>query len=136
MLFDRRGNAGRKLKKAGLILGALFIIWLPIEDTDTRYVIPLAAGLCAWLGARFVLLRREGAGMATYGSVGLLAGLVVSLAAVALISFKGGLHAHGFPDFALVQVRDVLISTPWWAAAGLLTGLATGWWVHKTTRGS
>jgi len=121
------------LRKAGLILGTLFIIWLPTEDTDTRYVIPLAVGFCAWLGARVVLLRNGTVGIATYSVIGLLTGLGVSIVAVALIGFKGGLHGHGFPDFALVQVQDVLNSTPWWAVGGIAVGLAIGWNVNRTT---
>lgn len=72
--------------------------------------------------------------MTIYAGAGLVAGLAVSLVAVTLISFKGGLHGHGFPDFSLVQVRDVILSTPWWAVAGLLTALATGGWVAKTNK--
>lgn len=135
MPLNHTGNSSKGLREVGLILGALFLIWLPIEDTDTRYVIPLAAGFCAWLGARVVLSRRIDADMAAFGSIGLLAGLVVSLVAVALISFKGGLHGHGFPDFALTQVKDVLNSTAWWAAGGLAAGLATGWKAKRTTKG-
>lgn len=135
MPLNHPGNSSKRLRNAGLILGTLFLIWLPNEDTDTRYVISLAVGSCAWLGARVVLSRRIDAGMAVFASIGLLAGLVVSLAAVVLISFKGGLHGHGFPDFALVQVQEVLNSTPWWAAGGLAAGLAIGWNVNRTTKG-
>jgi hypothetical protein len=134
MPLNHPGDSSKRLRKAGLILGTLFLIWLPIEDTDTRYVIPLAAGFCAWLGARVILSRRIDAGMVAFASIGLLAGLVVSLVAVALISFKGGLHGHGFPEFALAQVKDVLNSTPWWAAGGLAAGLAMGWKVNRTTK--
>ena len=110
----------------GLLLGVAFLIWLPIEDVDTRYVIPLAAGLCSLLGFRFFLSRTWAIRITPFALGGALTGLAVAPTAVLFISFKSGLHAHGFPDFPFVQVRDLLYSTPSWGLAGLLAGLGLG----------
>ena len=101
-------------------------MWLTYEDVDTRYVIPLAVGLCVWLGIRFFLNRTRAISIAQLGLGGALTGLAVTPTAVIFISFKSGLHAHGFPDFPLVQVRDLLYSTPLWVLVGLLAGLGLG----------
>ena len=112
-----------------MLMGVVFLMWLPIEDVDTRYVIPLAVGLCAWLGIRFFLSRTGVISIAQLGLGGALTGLAVTPTAVIFISFKSGLHAHGFPDFPLVQVRDLLYSTPSWVLVGLLAGLGLGVWM-------
>jgi hypothetical protein len=113
------------LRLAGFMLALFFMIWLPIEDTSTAYVVPLAAGVCVWLAARAVIKRDSQLGR--YLIIGALAGLAVAPLAVFLMVFKSGLHAHGFADFTLEQLWAVLLTSPYWGASGLLLGLLIGW---------
>ena len=52
-----------------------------------------------------------------------LLGFAVPVFAVFLMVFKGGLHAHGFPDFLPAQILAVLRSAPWFALGGALAAL-------------
>ena len=99
-------------------MGILFLIWTPVEDTDVIYALLLGAGIAAW-GALWALPGRS-AGWSL--AIGGLAGLLVSPLTIALMSFKSGLHAHGFPDFSPSQAVQVLDQIPYWTAAGLLAG--------------
>jgi hypothetical protein len=101
------------------------MIWLPIEDTSTTYVIPLAIGVCAWLAVRAFL--RIGLQLHYHILIGALAGLAVAPLAAFLMIFKSGLHAHGFPDFTLEQLWAVLLTSPYWGSAGLILGALVGW---------
>jgi hypothetical protein len=64
-----------------------------------------------------------------YPLAGLLSGLAVTPLALLLMAFKSGVHGHGLPDFTPNQVTLVLLSTPAWAAAGLLVGLGIALWM-------
>jgi hypothetical protein len=87
----------------------------------------LAAGLCGW-GAAY-LLREPGSSsrqlILRSAAVGLLAGLLVSPLAFTLMSLKSGLHAHPQPDYSLEQIQAIFSRTPYFAATGLLLGLAS-----------
>lgn len=114
------------LRGTAIVLGVLTLIWLPFEDTQVTYAVLLAAGWCAWGLAR-VFVRRPFSGLTSSGLAGAVAGLAVAPLAVFLMVLKGGLHAHGFPDFALLQILSTLAATPWWGLAGLSSGLLAAW---------
>lgn len=111
--------------------GLLFLIWLPIEDVDTRYVVPLAAGLCVWFAIRLLAGSERKLGLARFLFIGTLSGLLISPFAVLLIVFKSGLHAHGFPEFTLEQIVDILRSTPLWVLVGGAGGLIAAYFNSK-----
>ncbi len=108
------------LRTVSLLIAALFLVWLPIEDVGLSFVVALSAASCAWIGLRLLVTRT--AGLSRHIIVGALAGLAVSPLAIFLMVFKSGLHAHGFPDFAPMQMRSVLNTTPWFILAGSLFG--------------
>ena len=110
-----------------MALAGFSLIWLPFEDTEITYPVLLAAGWCAWLLARFFVQSAGSTGLVRGALAGAVAGLAVAPLAVFLMVLKGGLHAHGFPDFALLQMRSTLATTPWWGLAGLSSGLLAGW---------
>lgn len=107
----------------GILWGVLLLIWLPIEDVDTRYILPLAAGLGVLLAIKIITGLIDQPGLGHFLLIGTLSGLVIPLIAVFLIVFKGGLHAHGFLDFTLEQVLDVLREIPMWGLIGAGGGL-------------
>ena len=109
------------LRGTGLLIGFLFLVWLPFEDTDVFFTVTLAAVFSAWLLFRF-LLNKEFSPM-QFALSGTLAGLLLSPLAITMMAFKSGVHAHGFSDFALPQIRAVLFTTPWFILGGLLLGL-------------
>ena len=111
----------RWLRISGLLIGFLFLIWLPFEDVAILYTLLLALGLGAWGMLRFVL--KKNFNQIRWAATGVVAGLLVPPLVLALMAIKSSLHAHGFSDFALPQIQTVLWGTPWFALAGLLFGI-------------
>ncbi|MEK6256723.1 MAG: hypothetical protein N2C13_05330 [Chloroflexota bacterium] len=112
----------RKHRLAGIMLGFMLVFWLPVEDTNAIVLMGLSASLSAWLAMQWWLKRTDEEKNSHFLVLGTLGGLVVSMIAMLFIAIKAGLHAHGFTDFAPTQLRDILLSTPWWGLAGLLSG--------------
>jgi hypothetical protein len=115
-----------------LAVGALVLLWLPVEDLSVRPALVLAAalsGLGAWrvLASSPTALGRPRVRLALGG---LLAGLAVAPLALGLMIFKNGLHGHSQPDFTLAQAAALLRTAPAWGAGGLLAGLGFGL-LHK-----
>jgi hypothetical protein len=118
------------LRLIAILLGAALLLWIPFEDNSTFWV-RLFSMLSCCLGAIYACskLGPEKRGRwYTYPSVGLLAGLLVTPAAILLMAFKSSLHGHGSPEFTPAQVSSVLNSWPVWTAAGLLAGFAAALW--------
>jgi hypothetical protein len=116
------------LRIAGLILGILLLVWIPIEDTGESLVVGLAIIFCAWFAIRHLLLSvkdRLPLWM-HYLLTGLIAGLSITPVALLLIAFKSGIHGHEVPDFTPTQMARVVEMTPIFTAAGILTGLGAG----------
>lgn len=108
----------------------LFLVWLPFEDIGLIFPILLAMDLCVWLALRLWPF------WSTLGDV-LIASLAAGawLAAVPVLTlglmiFKGGVHGHGFPDFALNQFVYVLLAAPVCAALGAVLG-AVAYFIRK-----
>jgi hypothetical protein len=101
----------RSLGAAWMIV---FLLWLPFEDTNVGMSAFLATALCAWLALRLSGKLR--------GNLFLTTGLgaILPLLAIGLMAFKSGLHAHGFADFTLRQMYQVLSFTPVTAITGFL----------------
>ncbi|UYN91903.1 MAG: hypothetical protein KIT70_00045 [Anaerolineales bacterium] len=100
----------------------LFLVWLPFEDTSVIFPLMLALDLSVWLALRLWPF------WSTLGDVviaALAAGAwlaAVPIVTLGLMIFKGGLHGHGFPDFALSQFSYVLLAVPVCAVLGGLLG--------------
>jgi hypothetical protein len=129
-------KAARWLRLSGLLWIVLFLVWLPIEDLDERWVMAHAAAGCLW-GSAYYLHRRPADLSRRWQSfliLGGAAGLMLTPAALFLMVFKNGLHAHPTPDFTVSQMGRVIELTPMWILSGLLIGLGAGiWW--KTRNG-
>lgn len=113
---------------AGWLL--LFLVWLPFEDSGLLFPVLLAMDLCVWLALRLWPF------WSTLGDV-LTASLAAGawLAAVPVLTlgfmvFKGGLHGHGFPDFALTRFAYVLLAVPVGALFGAVLG-AVAYFIRK-----
>jgi dolichyl-phosphate-mannose--protein O-mannosyl transferase len=118
------------LKIMAILLGAALLLWIPFEDSSTRWVRLFSMLICC-LGAIYACQKiapEKQRRWYTYPSVGLLAGVLVTPTTILLMAFKSGLHGHGSPDFTPTQVSSVLSSWPVWTAAGLLAGLAVVIW--------
>jgi hypothetical protein len=121
------------LRALSLLLGALVLFWLPIEDTSIRAPLLLAAAASTLLALHTYYRLRSGRSRGAAGGTIVLAGLAglaVGPLAVLLMVFKSGLHGHGFPDFSPAELLQVLQDTPRWTLAGLLIGalLAAALW--------
>lgn len=110
------------MRATGLLIGFLFLVWLPFEDVNVLFTVVLASTIGIWLLLRFLLQKEFSLqGFAVSGAV---AGLCVSPLAITMMAFKSGIHAHGFSDFVLPQINTVLAATPWFIVGGLLLGSA------------
>lgn len=112
------------LRAIGIALGVFFLVWLPVEDVDNKQVLLLALGVSGWLTTRYYVTRKPQLVRSTLA--GGIAGLTVAPLAAFLMIFKGGLHDHGFPDFAISQISAVISGMPWWLLGGLMVGFGIG----------
>jgi hypothetical protein len=112
---------------AALLIGAVLLLWLPVEEVSAAGALVFAGAINAWWGTRLLLdaPADRRALLLRYALVGALAGLAVSPVALLLMIFKSGLHSHNQPDFTPGQMLAVIQRTPVWAAAGLLVALGS-----------
>lgn len=111
-----------RLRWWGLLLGMFTLLWLPIEDVTTTYLVVLSVAWCAWLAA--LAAWRGWLAQKRWRIVWLggLAGLCIFPVELAFIIFKAGIHAHGFLDFSLYQISRLARLTPLWCMLGGLLG--------------
>ena len=106
------GGWKRWLRGASLLLGAILLFWLPVEDTGTRTpLLPAALGvtlLAAFQLNRFALRPCRHLWV-RHILPGALGGLAIPLLATGLMVFKSGIHRHGFPDYTPGQLFSVLL---------------------------
>jgi hypothetical protein len=109
--------------------GLVLFIWMSLEDNGTLTVSLLGAGLAT---ALILYQTLEGIGGKALSmrfffglciGLGALIGATSSLATILLMFFKTAWHGHGFPDYPLELMRDMLFRLPAWALAGGLLGL-------------
>ncbi|MBN2499809.1 MAG: hypothetical protein JXB38_03515 [Anaerolineales bacterium] len=106
------------------MIGFLCLVWLPFEDTNTTFTIGLAMLICAWLAVREV--RKGKSYLARDLLIGAVTGIAIVPIALILMAIKSGLHAHGFSDFQIIQVKQVIAGFPFWILGGLLFGVIIG----------
>jgi hypothetical protein len=104
------------------------LLWLPIEETGSRYAILFAFAIYAWWAFRWLITRTPDAkGFIIHNLlVGILASPTVTLIASSLMIFKTGLHLHSTPDFTFNQFYIVFLRTPLWSGIGLILSLGFG----------
>ena len=113
-----------RLRWSGLIwIGGVFL-WLPFEDAGTGWALLLAGVGAAWAAAWFLARPKlkDNHNARRLPLAGLLAGLAVTPLAILLMAVKSGVHGHLSADFSITQILGVLVSTPFWALAGLFVG--------------
>jgi hypothetical protein len=109
--------------------GLVLFIWMSFEDNGTFTVSVLGAGLATALILYQALERIGGKELSMRFFIPLLVGLgaligaASSLATILLMFFKTAWHGHGFPDYPLELMRDMLFRLPAWAIAGGLLGI-------------
>ena len=120
-------------------LGLFILLWLPVEDRSVVVVL-LISGCVSTLGLMaFLNLRQQRWATAEENRggkkqwlwiplAGMLAGAAVTLAAIALMALKTGLHGHGAPDYLPEQVSLVLRAAPVWMCLGLIFGVLVAVW--------
>jgi hypothetical protein len=121
------------LRIAFIFLGIFILLWLPVEEHSLVLLLLISGCVCCL--SLLAVLRRlrlsssgEQVGRMKYPLAGMLAGVAVTLAAIALMAIKTGMHGHGAPDYSPAQVSLVLRLTLVWAGLGLVTGgLAAAW---------
>jgi hypothetical protein len=114
-----------------MLLGALLLFWLPVEDRNERTAQLLGILLCLVLALYLIFRNSEHPCkriFRRYLVIGTLAGTGVSILTLSLMIFKGGLHGHGFPDYTITQFANVFRLTPVWALLGTLSGLSGALW--------
>ena len=118
------------LRLATLLLMAAAVAWIAPEG-DLLSVMALSIALTLlllthaarrWLGGKTL---PAGHWLAALSLLGLAAELGSGLLALLLMAVKTGLHGHG-PEFSAGEIAWVLRNTPFWAAAGLLSGGGLG----------
>lgn len=114
------------------LAGVFWFFWIAYEDrglevlTFIAVAIAFAAGLTSlnrWVGAEKLPRRKW---LLSAGAVGLVAGAAVGPLTALLMLVKMGLHAHPQLDFGPEQFVQALSRTAYWAALGMLIGVAFG----------
>jgi len=114
----------KRLRLGAFALGALFFLWLPLEDSSLTWVLAISISITVILTAFFLFRpsRRVVIDWKTSLFAGILAGLAVTPLGFLLMAIKTGLHGHLEPDFSAHQMSLLWRSTPIWILSGLLIG--------------
>lgn len=130
--MSRQHAYTRRLRLLSLLLGAILLLWVPLEDTHERWAILFAAAISLLLVATAAPRIARLPGIARLGHpwlealLGCLAGLGVTPLGLFLMAFKSGIHGHGRPDFTPEQVLFIIQRWPVFVLSGLLIGLGLG----------
>ncbi len=111
----------------GFLWLALFLLWLPLEDTKTIIPIILATYLILWIIIAKFILARESWKISYFAILGVLGTSLLPIVASFLMLFKSGVHSHGFSEYSPNQFVDLLSAIPLAAASGLIIGIGTYW---------
>jgi hypothetical protein len=120
-----------RLRYLAIILGMVFFLWIPFEDTSEVPAILLAIAVCCWLATVFLVRIQKTSKVALHNFViiGTFAGVAITPLTLVLMTLKTGLHGHSTPDFTPHQLISVIRRTPIWIISGFLIGLGSGIWV-------
>ena len=112
------------MRVAGIAWVLVFLAWIPFEDTQPWLALGLAAAGVVWLALK-LRVDWQAANWFAAAAWGAALGAAVPLAGVALMAFKGGIHAHGFADFSARQLLGVMALLPICVAGGMGLALRT-----------
>ena len=125
-----------QMRFIAIILGMVFLFWLPIEDTNEYGAILFSIIICSWLAASDLIRRQKShpENLIQFVLVGSFAGVLITPLTLFLMAFKTGLHGHQAPDFTAQQFLSVARKTPIWLLGGFLISLGSGiWQIHRQT---
>lgn len=124
----------RQIRWYAILLGMVFLFWIPIEDSSTDAALLFALAF-ATLGAVVFLTGTKKpfqAVLPNYILTGIVAGVAVTPLTLFLMAFKTGLHGHQSPDFNNQQILSIIYRTPIWLIGGLSIGLGSGlWYIYR-----
>ncbi|HJS28899.1 MAG TPA: hypothetical protein VJ768_04725 [Anaerolineales bacterium] len=111
------------------LIALAVLIWLPVEDQDPLNSLLAATFICLVIGAH--LWHRTGVDPCRklwirFPAGALALGALAPILAGVLMSFKSGLHSHGFPDFQFEDYLEVLRTIPSYLLVGFVTGIVGG----------
>jgi hypothetical protein len=114
-----------------ILLGMVFLIWIPFEDSSTTPPLVFAMALTTLGAVIFLSSDKRPFRTALLNSIfaGTLAGIVITPLALFLMVFKTGLHSHQAPEFSNQQILSIIYRTPIWLLGGFLVGLGSGLWL-------
>ena len=120
-----------RMRLTAILLGMVFLFWLPFEDSSPTAALLLALAISAWGGAYILAKAQKPLQRVLFRAVlaGTLAGIAITPLALFLMAFKAGLHSHQTPDFTPDQIISVIYRGPIWLVGGFLIGLGSGIWL-------
>ena len=98
-----------QMRFIAIILGMVFLFWVPIEDTNEYGAILFSIAICSWLAASYLIRRQNShpANLFQFVLIGSIAGALITPLTFFLMAFKTGLHGHHAPDFTAQQFLSV-----------------------------
>ncbi len=125
---EKQKNIPLRMRLLVIILGMVFLFWLPIEDTTMFTAICFAFAICTWTAAIYLIRDKQTrpANLKYFILAGTIAGALVTPTALFILAFKTGLHGHQSPDFTTQQILSMIRKTPFWIIGGFLIGTGSG----------
>jgi len=119
-----------RMRLIAIILGMVFLFWLPIEDTSEYSAILFSIAICGWLAAAYLIqrMKTKPATLTLFILVGSIAGILVTPLTLFLMAFKTGFHGHHSPEYTTQQLLSVVRKTPVWLIGGFLISFGSGIW--------
>ena len=125
------------MRIAALILGGLWLFWLPLEDHKLLGVFLFAIAISILITLRFTHSQFWGRwlpGIRIIFLGGLWGSLIVPLA-LFLMALKNGLHGHASPEYSSGQILNVIKSFPYWILLGGIMGAVVYLLLGKVKKG-
>lgn len=118
------------IRYLAIILGMVFFLWIPLEDTSEIPALLFAMATSAWLATAFLTRVNKPfpSILLNYILAGTIAGVAVTPLTLIFMAVKTGLHGHSAPDFTAQQMISIIRRTPIWLVGGFLIGLGSGLW--------
>ncbi|HBX68848.1 MAG TPA: hypothetical protein DEH25_05550 [Chloroflexi bacterium] len=117
-----------QLRLFAILLGVVFLFWLPIEDTSAIAALIFSMVLSAWIAIAVLIIPNKpfSSPLSNYILAGTLVGIAITPLTLFWMAFKSGLHSHPIPDFTPQTILSVIERTPIWLIGSFLIGLGSG----------